>query len=91
MRQREEENIRTGFSVGQVFMSFLTGAAFGAVAVFLSAPRSGPETRERLRHLAEESRDKVQRVPEALASATEAATTAFTQAMAEGDRHAKRS
>jgi gas vesicle protein len=91
MRQHEEENVRSGFSMGQVFMSFLTGAAFGAVAIFLSAPRSGPETRERIRRLAEESKEKVHRVPEALANATEAATTAFTQAMAETDRHTKRS
>ena len=37
MRQRDEENGRSGFSGGQVVLGFLAGAAAGAVAAFLSA------------------------------------------------------
>lgn len=90
MRQREEED-RSGFSGGQVFLGFLVGAAAGAAAAILSAPGSGHATRDRIKELAEGSRERVQRVPEALAAATEAAREAFTEAMGESDHRAKHS
>lgn len=91
MRQREEEKDRGGFSGGQVVLGFLAGAAAGAVALLLSAPRSGAQTRDRIRTLAQDSRERVERLPEALSEAGQAAKDAFTQAMAETDRHAERS
>lgn len=91
MRQRDQENGRSGFSGGQVLLGFLTGAAAGAVAAFLSAPRSGEQTRDRMRQLADEGRERAHRLPAALANATEAAKGAFTQAMTEADQHPKRS
>jgi gas vesicle protein len=90
MRQRDDENDRSGFSGGQVFLGFLAGAAAGAAAAFLSAPRSGGDTRQRIRALADEGRERAQRLPEALSEATEAAREAFTQAMAESNHHPKR-
>jgi gas vesicle protein len=91
MRQRDEENGRSGFSGGQVFLGFLAGAAAGAVAAFLSAPRSGEQTRDRIRQLADDGRERAHRLPEALVNASEAAKEAFTKSLAEGDHHAKRS
>jgi gas vesicle protein len=84
MRQRDEET-RSGFTGGQVFLGFLAGAAAGAVAAILSAPRAGDETRQRLRDLADEGRDRAQRLPDALAEASEAARQAFAQAMTNGE------
>jgi gas vesicle protein len=37
-----------GFSSTQLLVAFLGGAAVGAVTAFLTAPRSGKETRERI-------------------------------------------
>jgi gas vesicle protein len=91
MKKNEERNERTGFTGGQVCLGFLAGAAAGAVTAVLSAPRSGTDTRRRIRDLAEEGRERAQRIPEALAEATEAAKQAFTESLAEADRHPRRS
>jgi gas vesicle protein len=79
---------KTGFNFGQVMLALLGGAAAGAAAVYLTAPRSGEETRRRLQGAADGTRDTVQRVPEALRKATEAAREAFNEALANGSHHA---
>ena len=68
-----------------VLLAFLAGAAAGAVVAYLTAPRSGRESRENLREWAGEVRGKAARVPhavrEAYSKASEAAKTAFAEAL----------
>lgn len=69
---------------GQMFLAMLGGAAAGAAAVYLTAPRSGAETRRRLQEAADDARDTVERVPLALRRATEAARDAFNESLKNG-------
>jgi gas vesicle protein len=75
---------REGFSGFGVFLAFLGGAAAGAAVALLMAPTSGEETRDKLLGYANEGKDKVTRVPQALksayAQATEVARDAFSEA-----------
>jgi len=64
-------------------IAVLTGAAAGATAAYLMAPRSGAESRRRLQALADDTRETAHRVPEALRKATEAARQAFNEALRE--------
>jgi len=50
------------FSAGAVIASFLLGGAVGAGIAVLLTPRSGPETRERIREQAYAARSEVTRV-----------------------------
>jgi gas vesicle protein len=80
MSAHDEGNRRLpGF--GQLFIAMLGGAAVGAAAAYLTAPRSGEESRRRLQAVADDTRDTVQRVPFALRKATEAARDAFNEAL----------
>ena len=45
--------------VASVFLAFVLGAAIGGGLALLTAPRSGQETRDRIRDLADETRDKL--------------------------------
>ena len=74
---------RTGLS--QLFFAFLGGAAAGAVTAYLTAPRSGAESRRRLQAMADDTRDTANRVPLALRKATEAAVGAFNAALEESN------
>jgi gas vesicle protein len=67
--------------LGHLFLAMLGGAAAGAAAAYLTAPRSGLETRLRIRATADETRGTVERVPHALRKATEAARDAFDEAL----------
>lgn len=49
-----------GGSMGCVFMAFIMGAAIGGGLALLTAPRSGKETRDRIRDMADDARSKVQ-------------------------------
>lgn len=49
---------------GNVLVAFLLGAAIGGGIALLTAPRSGRETREKLRGLAGETRDRIRRIAE---------------------------
>lgn len=77
-------NERSGFSGFGVFLAFLGGAAAGAAVAMLYAPLTGEEARQKLLDLAENGRDRVQRMPQALksayAQATETARDAFVEA-----------
>jgi len=70
-----------------LLIAFLAGAAAGAVVAYLTAPRSGRETRENLKEWAGDVRGKAVRVPhavrEAYSKASEAAKTAFVEALRE--------
>jgi gas vesicle protein len=74
---------RTGLS--QLLFAFLGGAAAGAVTAYLTAPRSGAESRGRLQAIADDTRDTANRVPLALRKATEAAREAFNAALKESN------
>lgn len=47
-----------GYSGGSIFLSFLLGGIVGAGLTFLFAPKSGTETRRKIKELAEDVRDK---------------------------------
>jgi gas vesicle protein len=68
-----------------LLIAFLAGAAAGAAVAYLTAPRSGRETREQLKGWAGDVRGKAVRVPhavrEAYVKASEAAKTAFVEAL----------
>ena len=70
---------------GHLFIAVLGGAAAGAVAAYLTAPRSGAESRRRLQAVADDTRETVHRVPGALRKATEAARDAFNEALLASD------
>lgn len=54
---RDDES---GYSASSVLLSFLLGGLAGAGLALLFAPKSGQETRERLRELAEEAKEKAE-------------------------------
>ena len=72
-------------SFATVLMAVLGGAAAGAVATYLTAPRSGVDNRRRLQAMADDTRETVHRVPDALRKATEAARDAFNETLRAGD------
>ena len=49
-----------GYSAGSVLLSFLLGGLVGAGVALLLAPRSGKETRDRIKHLAEDARERAE-------------------------------
>ncbi len=76
-----------------LLIAFLAGAAAGAVAAYLTAPRSGRELRQDLREWAGDVREKATRVPHAVRAAysraSEAAKTAFVEALHEAEKSEK--
>lgn len=50
--------------VGNVLIAFLAGAAIGGGIALLTAPRSGRETREKLRGIAGETSDRIRKIAE---------------------------
>jgi gas vesicle protein len=54
MKMREEY----GYSSGSIFLSFLLGGIVGAGFALLFAPKSGPETRQRIKELTEDAKGK---------------------------------
>ena len=72
---------KTGYSGGQIFLAFLGGAAVGATAALLTAPRSGAETRKTLMDGSARGRELASRIPEASRLAREAAKQTFVETM----------
>lgn len=72
-----------GFGLGHVLLALLGGAAAGAAVALLTAPRSGAESRRRIRELADDTQDSVTRLPAAVRKASIAAREAFNQALDE--------
>ena len=68
------------YGTGTVFLAVLGGAAVGAVAALLLAPRSGRETRSQIVGYVDTAKETLARVPGALRVASEAAQ----EAMADG-------
>ncbi|HEU4385688.1 MAG TPA: YtxH domain-containing protein [Anaeromyxobacteraceae bacterium] len=73
--------VKAGRGVGSVFLAFLGGAVVGGLAALLLAPKSGEQTRKRIVQIAENGKEKVERVPMAVREASHAATEAFEKAM----------
>lgn len=73
-----------GFGLGQLLTAAIAGAAAGAAVVYFTAPRSGAETRHRLRALSNDARQTAANVPEAIHKAATAAREAFNEALTEG-------
>jgi len=72
-----------GFTTLQVFTAFVTGAVAGAAVAFMTAPRSGKETREALQGWAQDVRSKAVRIPQAVGHAVDRATQAGKEAFSE--------
>ncbi len=68
-----------GFGGMHLMVAFVGGAAVGAVVALLTAPRTGAETRARIKDLG--------KVPHALREAGDAAKSAFSDALVEQARH----
>jgi gas vesicle protein len=64
----------SGHNAGSIILSFFIGGLVGAGVALLLAPRSGRETRERIRGLADEVKEKAGEVAEQV---KERATTAL--------------
>ncbi|MBI4684641.1 MAG: YtxH domain-containing protein [Nitrospirae bacterium] len=50
----------SGYGAGSVFLSFLLGSIVGAGIALLLAPQSGRETRQKIRELADDVKDKAE-------------------------------
>jgi len=50
----------SGSTVGTVIFSFFLGGLVGAGVALLLAPKSGPETRQKIKELAEEAKGKAE-------------------------------
>jgi gas vesicle protein len=74
------------FSGLQLFVAFATGAAAGAAVAYLTAPRSGKETRDALQVWAREARNKASRLPQAVRQAVERGSHAGKDAFSESHR-----
>jgi len=51
-------------NVGSVFLAFVMGAAIGGGLALLSAPRSGEETRNKVRDMADDVRRRIKEIAE---------------------------
>lgn len=80
MKEQDPIEVR-GFGFGQVVVAALAGATAGAALAYFTAPAAGRESRRRLRAALAGTRDGVERVPAALARASEAARAAFLEAI----------
>lgn len=53
-----------GAGCGSIFLSFVMGAAIGGGLALLTAPRSGQETRDKVREMGDDVRDRIKKVTE---------------------------
>ena len=79
-------NDTRSFSGLQLLIAFTTGAAAGAAIAYLTAPRSGKETREALQVWAQDAKHKASRIPQAVREAVGRGTQAGKDAFAESFR-----
>ena len=81
-----------GFTLGSFLGAFVLGAATGATIALLTAPRSGRETRERLKSASNDLGKTMERLPDAIrragSRAVKAGQVAFEQARDEVTRGA---
>ncbi len=74
-------NQHTRYSSGQLFATFLGGAATGVAIALLTAPKSGKESRERIAGYLHQKGDAAARLPSAVKAASHAAKEAFSQSV----------
>jgi gas vesicle protein len=90
-----EQNGQSGFSGTQMLLAVLGGAVAGAAVGYLTAPKSGRETRAQLKGMAIDARDQItgvvkdgaetaRQLPGAVKVAGNAARSAFVEKMREG-------
>jgi gas vesicle protein len=79
-----DNNSSRGSGFGHFLVALLGGAAAGAAVVYLTAPRSGIESRRRIQASVDGARDTATRLPVALRKATEAARDAFEESLRDG-------
>jgi len=72
-----------GFNGGHLLVAFTAGAVAGAAVAYLTAPRSGKETREALQGWAKDVRDKASRIPHSVREAVERGKQAGKEAFVE--------
>jgi len=75
------------YSGAHLMLAFLAGAVGGACAALLTAPQSGAATRESLRGLAHDTRDRMGRMPGAVQQAYRRASVAAREAFMEALEH----
>jgi len=75
-----------GLTWTHLTIAFIGGAAAGATVALLTAPRSGKETREAVKHWADEVRGRAGRLPQAVGQAVERASQAGKDAFVEAYR-----
>jgi gas vesicle protein len=71
------------FNGGHVLVAFTVGAVAGAAIAYLTAPRSGKETRETIQGWAKDARDKASRIPHSVREAVERGKQAGKEAFFE--------
>lgn len=75
------------YSGAHLLIAFIAGGIAGAAVALLSAPQSGPQTRDTIRGLARDAQGKAVKIPTALrrayADASDAAKKAFSESFAE--------
>jgi gas vesicle protein len=84
MAMMEEDTARYVSSGARTFVSFLIGAAAGAVTALLLAPYTGQESREKIKDAARSARERVGKIPSAMREAGTAAKDAFGESTYEG-------
>ena len=72
-----------GFSGKQLLIALAAGAAAGAAVAYLTAPRTGKETRAAVQNWARDVRGKAVAIPHALRSAVEQGAKAGQEAFAD--------
>ncbi|MCC7196085.1 MAG: YtxH domain-containing protein [Gemmatimonadaceae bacterium] len=72
---------RNGYSGADLLLAAAAGAAVGAIAALLLAPRSGRETRERIAGLVDGAKARAENLPLAVRAGAAAAREAFVEAM----------
>jgi gas vesicle protein len=75
------ESDRNGLNAGHILLALMGGAIAGAGVAYLTAPACGQETRHRMRLMAHDTNMSLQRMPDAVRRASEAARDAFTEAL----------
>lgn len=60
MAQEEREQEERGYSIGSIFFSFVLGGLVGAGIAFMTAPKSGQETRQQIKELAEDVKERAE-------------------------------
>lgn len=72
---------REGAGSGTVLLAFVAGAAVGAVAALLLAPRSGADTRQRIAGVIRDPGARARRARRSAVAAADAARNVFEEAL----------